>query len=689
MSKNPFSAFLAFLLALLVSASPLVSRETRPAAAATAPEQSKAAQHAGMSHARFAKAAEQDKDLRIDKNGRPLYYCTALVYQGAPQGAQIGPDTTNFTNNPVTPVTPVTAFKLHSRPGASKVLYLDFTGFTTKGTAWNNNFNGGADFTTAVFKIPGTTSATDQTNLNAIQRIWLSVSEDYAAWDVDVTTEPPNPGAQGMRCVIGGSCNDWLKISCGGIAYLNTFNETLDGFDTPCYVFPVELGWSAGACGEATSHEFGHTFGLTHMGEVAHGSTPAQGYSSGHSITAPFSTPGGFTWAPIMGVSYGATVSHWTKGDYQYSNNDQDEIEVISSRLVPVGVAKDDHGNDTSTTSVVSGTTLTAGGVIANDSASGSLIPDLDCFKISAGVGALSVTAKTSAVCPNLHASVELLDSSGATLATAVNNSSSAMGATLTHNVPASGVYYLRVRGVGFDNGKSTVTGEPIAGYSNYGSAGRYSLTGSWQLVGNKPPVAVMSADPISGGYPLVVNFSGVGSSDIDGIVTSYAWNFGDASSGSANTSSLVTPAHTYRAPGTYVASLVVRDNQGAASAAVSRTITVTGVPTPPYCAVGAMTASFGRLNSISDFASAVVTVNDQYGNPLRGVTVYVTVSGMLSGKAIAKTNLDGQVTVNTPGFKRGKTGSMTFTVTNVTMPNYPYLPANNSPKPATVTVSR
>src|SRR4051812_26769551 len=36
-------------------------------------------------------------------------------------------------------------FALHSRPGAAKTIYLDFTGHTTRRTWWNTDFNGGRD----------------------------------------------------------------------------------------------------------------------------------------------------------------------------------------------------------------------------------------------------------------------------------------------------------------------------------------------------------------------------------------------------------------------------------------------------------------------------------------------------------------------------------------------------------------
>lgn len=57
----------------------------------------------------------------------------------------------------------------------------------------------------------------------------------------------------------------------------------------------------------------------------------------------------------------------------------------------------------------------------------------------------------------------------------------------------------------------------------------------------------------------LVVEFDGSGSTDADGTISSYAWNFGDGSNGTG-----AKPSHTYAEPGTYDVTLVVTDSDGA-----------------------------------------------------------------------------------------------------------------------------
>ena len=78
---------------------------------------------------------------------------------------------------------------------------------------------------------------------------------------------------------------------------------------------------------------------------------------------------------------------------------------------------------------------------------------------------------------------------------------------------------------------------------------------------GNQAPIAVMAAAPTSGLAPLTVSFDGSSSSDADGTIVSFAWNFGDGTTGFG-----MTASHTYPTAGTYTARLTVTDNQTASS---------------------------------------------------------------------------------------------------------------------------
>ena len=71
----------------------------------------------------------------------------------------------------------------------------------------------------------------------------------------------------------------------------------------------------------------------------------------------------------------------------------------------------------------------------------------------------------------------------------------------------------------------------------------------------NQAPQAIADADRTSGKAPLMVNFTGAGSTDPDGDTLSYHWDFGDGKSSTA-----ANPSHTYRKSGTYMAVLTVTD---------------------------------------------------------------------------------------------------------------------------------
>ncbi len=78
--------------------------------------------------------------------------------------------------------------------------------------------------------------------------------------------------------------------------------------------------------------------------------------------------------------------------------------------------------------------------------------------------------------------------------------------------------------------------------------------------VSNLPPVADPGPDQaVNLGQPTI--FSAAGSSDPDGVIESYSWDFGDGGSGVG-----MSTTHTYAAPGQYSATLTVTDDRGATS---------------------------------------------------------------------------------------------------------------------------
>ena len=88
--------------------------------------------------------------------------------------------------------------------------------------------------------------------------------------------------------------------------------------------------------------------------------------------------------------------------------------------------------------------------------------------------------------------------------------------------------------------------------------------------VPNEPPLAVATSDVRRGKAPLTVAFSSESSSDPDGFIASYFWDFGDGSGSSTQ----ANPTYTYTSKGNYIAVLTVTDDGGlTASATVDITV--------------------------------------------------------------------------------------------------------------------
>jgi Calx-beta domain/RTX calcium-binding nonapeptide repeat (4 copies)/Metallo-peptidase family M12B Reprolysin-like len=335
---------------------------------------------------------------------------------------------------------------LSSNPSAAAKLFLDFNGHTTSGTEWNTRFNGGAAFTTPAYSIDADTSTFLTTEINNITEIWKRVAEDYAPFNIDVTTiDPGNMSvANNMRVVIGGSYQDWFEESggAGGVAY---FYSWQGNGDTPAFVFEENLAnGQPKATAEAISHEAGHTLGLDHQSTYS-GATKTNEYN-----------PGGSGWAPIMGVSYYQDLTTWHNGqDAGGSTSYQDDMAVIASASNGFGGYRaDDRGNTNTTATAlgVSGTFVSGSGIISQNN-------DIDVFSFTTDAGAISLNVNASAVGANLDAVAELYDSMGSLVSS--NNPTVSQSANINATV-AAGQYFLHVKSNG-----------------TYGRVGQYSINGS------------------------------------------------------------------------------------------------------------------------------------------------------------------------------------------------------------------
>ena len=670
---------------------------------------------------------EHDNDLRVNSRGRLFCTCAGLAI---PKGAGGGGGGAAAASFPLEQT-----FLLHSRPGATKVIYLDFNGHTTSGTHWNTEYTGGQDIVSPAYDSDGNASQFSTTELESIQTIWQHVSEDFAAFDVDVTTEEPDidalrktspqDDAYGQRVVIGGS-SSWLGGSYGGVAQIGSFD---DDIDLPCFVFPPGLNnGEPKATAEASSHEAGHTLGLFHDGTVAHDGIPALTYYTGHG-----------SWAPIMGVGYYKPVTHWSKGDYPWANNQEDDLAVMQTYGLPLRA--DAHGDTLATGTALSGYNATLNSVIESRT-------DADWFSFSTAAGNIYLGALGALPSPNLDAELSLFDNTGALISTSTTSSPpGTLDAELFATV-AAGTYHVRLDGIG--------AGSLSTGYDDYSSIAQYQLDTLIVPTSGGPPVAVADASgPVSGPAALTVNFSSAGSYDPNGTITGYQWDFGDG-----QTSTQANPAHTYATKGLYTTTLVVTDNTGlpamdfvpvnvgsALPIAVVNTIPSRGVapqgviinaqgsydpdgtivtyhwnfgdgqtftgqhpgvhtyqnagvynvtltltdndgavgtdteplvifPTNTAIYVESINMSLNNLTGGFKSANAAVKIVRFDGTPMRNANVTVTWSGLVTGTKTAKTNTQGIATITSN--KSNASGTFTATVTNVVLTGNPYFAPGN-----------
>ena len=701
----------------------------------------------GMEANHLVTLLQTQPSMGVDKNAALLFACEglavradgSLVHGRGERGNNAG--TTGEAMTPNSSVTmlangsAVDAFKLHSLPGVTRFILLDFNGHTTSGTSWNSSYNGGNAIVSAPFDLDGDPSTFSEGERGMIQRIWQRVAEDYAPFGVDVTTEDPgveslrktatNDSAFGVRVVI--SPSNWYNSGAGGVAYIGSFSWNTD---TPCFAFSQQLANGEKYIAEAVSHEIGHTLSLYHDG--ASGTE----YYTGHG-----------SWAPIMGVGYYQTVVQFSKGEYSTANNTQDDVVVVTSHIP---LAADDHGNTNAGATLISGPAVATGGTIETRT-------DVDVLRFDSGAGAMTFSIRGPAPDSNLNLKVDLVNAAGQLVQA---SDSADLTASIAATVTA-GTYYLWISGVG-DGGTAST------GYTDYASIGNYIITGSFPTAGvQQAPVAVATPSATSGVAPLTVTFSGANSTDSDGTIASYAWNFGNSSTGSGISSSTTyanpgiysavltvidsdglagtatvainvtaaanqppiasatasatgstapvavnfngsgssdpdgaivshhwdfgdgttgsgaAPAKVYSVPGNYTARLTVTDDRGATAAA---TASVTVARNPEFDA-GVKTFTLIAVSAkAGNTAQAAVVIVDRNGRPVSGASVTLAWSGVVSGNSTGTTNSTGQVVLTSP--KSKKTGTVSANITRVTVPAaYWYDPSLSTSLQQTVTL--
>lgn len=554
-------------------------------------------------------------------------------------------------------------FSLHSNPGANLTILLDFDGATVSGTQWNTESGVTTGAQPAWDPAGNGATFTDSERLR-VQQVWAMVAEDYAPFNVDVTTEDAGTdrilrsssadSVYGTRVLVTPSVAARTKIcpeGCGGVAYLNVFGET-GGSYQPAWIFPQELGNDTKAVAEAASHEAGHNLNLEHDGNSA------EGYDMGHGI-----------WAPIMGAGYDRPLVQWSSGSYTDADNQQDDVAILTGFL---GAKPDEASGSVATPSPLPDGTRTIG-----------TRTDVDAYLLGACAANSQVTISPAAMAPNLDIRAVLYDASGVQRAvsqpvstTGDGTTAGGLGATFTMSGVGDG-WVVVVEGAGQGTWASN-------GYDDYGSLGAYTVAApgcDGDVAAGTPSEPTNVAPGAVGQTSASLSWSAPATST-GGPVTAYVVT----RSGSATSQTLAADArsHTFTGltPGTaYQLSVRATNAVGA-----GRTVTVAATTSPPTAAAPSspqdLTASY---QSPSGRIEAYWTEPASSGTqPISGYAIYLdgTYLGTL-GSASHGVAISG----DTPaGLAPGKhtvgvaavssVGQSPTATTTVTVPTVPAAPA-------------
>ena len=411
----------------------------------------------GRSPAELRSLLLEQPDLFVAPSGR-LVYRDDLSARAEPSSS---PAKASFPTSQT--------FMLHSRPGSQRTIFLDFDGATVTGTDWN----GVGDFKTTAtdidpFSLDGTPGFNAEEHAT-IQAVWQRVAEDYAPFDVDVTTQDPGQAAItrsgdndtefGARALITDDQQAHADLCesqfCTGIAFIGVFDEPDRHAQLqPAWVFSRYFD-DVSSIAETVSHEVGHNLGLDHDDKAG---DDFEGYYAGHG-----------NWSPIMGSGPGPVVQ-WSNGAFSGSLNTEDDLAMITDTN-----PKTFEGGLSLVTDEAGGTVGTAASSVPSTGAIITSRADKDVFALGTCTGPVDVVASPAPLSPNLDIKLDLLDSGGNVLdsdnpASDFGDGSTAggMGAEVSIAEGDGRALFVRVDGVG--------NGTVDTGYDDYASIGRYTL---------------------------------------------------------------------------------------------------------------------------------------------------------------------------------------------------------------------
>jgi hypothetical protein len=402
------------------------------------------------------KRSNQPKPRRFELlEKREMMAVTPLYYSAALSPAAIDEVNVSGLVSRTDPI-PVPAFS--SLPGAPATLYLDFDGHFQDVAA----ISGHPNLLSPAFAIDS-----DGTNWDAeffvIREIWARVAEDYAPFNINVTTVKPTDFSENalvLRVVITGEDFRSDKDQ-GGVAHVGAFDDP----DTPnvVYVFSKSKGFDAetdpaglratASIANLASHEAGHAFGLEHQSVFTNGKLVEE-YN-----------PGDAEKAPIMGNANGSQRGVWWEG----TNADgvfQRDVNIIGSSINGFGFRSDENNISFAEPEQLRATEQGyAGQGIINS------VSDVDVFRFDTQGGRVAVSLDGARVegffgevsIGNLDAIVELYNNQGELLLrdAAVNSHFAAVDAP---NL-AAGNYFVKVlsQGMPGDLGQYSVVVQEFA----------------------------------------------------------------------------------------------------------------------------------------------------------------------------------------------------------------------------------